>query len=587
MSGLSETRRVVIGLLLAALLGAAIPFCLAQQSAGVEPLLKQAYDLHAKGKFPEALVVLRRAYTAYPHDYFVNLLLGIDSLRAGHTAAAIPFLKEASRLRPKEEIPLDYLGEAYARQEMFGDAAEAYIRPLQINTESAESRIAFVDFALTRFGSMTASLRSSNKGLAAEYRLQAMALAEADPNRISLLRRAADLDASAPGIWSDLAHSDLEAKDLSASEVDLNRALQSDPNDLEAHIMEARIAAQNNDWPEVSESLNFVAQHSPETLSLERGRWPRELLPPSSSLALPPVLAAFFSCVRDVDTACALAALATSKSPAEMYREQNWKQILELPKPAPSQAERWLQRGVAFVQLDDCPQGIPALERGVTKSTSSVYGMFLLSWCYSQEAGRTAANLKRSGDDDAALHTMRGDLLLRLQSKPELAISEYQAALARNPSDPSVLERLAEAQFGAGKNDDAKQTAQAAIKIDPRRPSPKRTLAKIAMQQRDYANALPYLKSLVVADPRDVPMRVELAKACAQTGAVDEAWKNLSSALDGGYPDENGSLHYLLGTVLKKMGRTTQSDQAFAVASQLSDTFQQKSYHDQEKDASQ
>ena len=47
---------------------------------------------------------------------------------------------------------------------------------------------------------------------------------------------------------------------------------------------------------------------------------------------------------------------------------------------------------------------------------------------------------------------MRGDILLRLQAKPDLAVEEYRQALVQNDRDPSVLDRLAEAQFGAGKS---------------------------------------------------------------------------------------------------------------------------------------
>ena len=43
-------------------------------------------------------------------------------------------------------------------------------------------------------------------------------------------------------------------------------------------------------------------------------------------------------------------------------------------------------------------------------------------------------------------------------------------------------------------------------------------------------------------------------------------------------------LHFPYG-VLKKMGRNTEADQAFATAAQLSDAFQQKSYRDQDADA--
>jgi len=155
----------------------------------------------------------------------------------------------------------------------------------------------------------------------------------------------------------------------------------------------------------------------------------------------------------------------------------------------------------------------------------------------------------------------------------------------RDPNDPAVLERLAEAQFGAGKIDAARQSAAAALKIDPQRLGAKRTMAKIAMQERDYATALPYLQELAVRNPQDVTMSVELATALAQTGAAAEAWQKLAPALAQGYPDEKGSLHYLLGTVLRKMGRAAEAEQAFAAAKQLSEAFQQKSYRDQDPDA--
>src|ERR1035438_10004741 len=99
--------------------------CSAALEEDLKSLVQRAFELHQKGQFAEALPLLRRAYALEPGDYFVNLLLGIDSLRTGQPKAAVPFLKKASRLRPREEFPLDYLGEAYARQDIYGEAAEA------------------------------------------------------------------------------------------------------------------------------------------------------------------------------------------------------------------------------------------------------------------------------------------------------------------------------------------------------------------------------------------------------------------------------------------------------------------------------
>jgi tetratricopeptide (TPR) repeat protein len=556
-------------------------------SAAVEEdlksLVQRAFDFHQKGEFAEALPLLHRAYALEPDDYFVNLLLGIDSLRTGQAKTAIPFLRKASRLRPREEYPLAYLGEAYARLDIYGEAAEAYIKAVHVAPGSSESAISFVDFALSRFARMSELLRSSKKGLAAEYRLRALARREDDGSRLSLLQRAEDLDPAAPGIWSDLVFAALASGDLSSAERYSHQALEADPNDQAAWIADAQLAAQESDWERAIARLDSVAQHSPTLLSHAVGQWPPRLQPPASSVVAGPT-AKFLSCVRDARNPCDFApgVKPAANGSTVLYREQRWDQITKLPAPQPGRTEAWFQRGVAFVKIDDCRQAIPSLERGLSKANPEVYGLFLLSWCYSREAGSTAERVQQSGSDEAALHIMRGDILLRLQAKAELAVSEYQLALARHPHDPAVLERMADAQFGAGKIEAARQNAQAALKIDTQRLAAKRTIAKIAMQERDYTTALPYLQELATLNPQDVTMRIELAKALAQTGAFEEAWQNLAPALAQGYPDERGSLHYLLGTVLKGMGRTAEADQAFAASTQLSEAFQQKSYRDQD-----
>jgi tetratricopeptide (TPR) repeat protein len=564
-----------------------VGFCFGAQGAeDLKSLVQRAFDLHQQGKFSEALPLLHRAYALEPEDYFVNLLLGIDSLRTGEPGTAVPFLKKASRLRPKEEFPLDYLGEAYARQDIYGEAADAYIKAVHVAPGSSDSSVAFVDFALSRFARMSELLRSTRNGLAAEYRLRALALRKDDKSRLSLLQRAADLDPSAPGIWSDLARAALDVGDMTSADLYSRQALNADPNDQAAWVNDAQLAAEKSDWTRAIGRINAAAQRSPTVLYREAEWWPSHLQPPSS-LAVSGSAARFFSCARAAAASCVPGPSTApfSQEAPSLFREQRWEQMTKLQPPKEGEAEAWFQRGIAFARMDDCQQAIPSLERGLAKTTTEVYGMFLLSWCYSREAGRTADKVSQSGSDEAPLYVMRGDILLRLQAKAELAASEYQSALALDPHDPAVLERLADAQLGAGKVDAARQSAQAALKIDPQRLAAKRALAKIAMQERDYATALPYLRELAARNLQDVTIRIELGTACAQTGALDEAKQNLEPALAAGYPDEKGSLHYLLGGVLKKMGKTVEAEQAFAAATQLSEAFQQKSYRDQDPDA--
>lgn len=577
-------KRTAAWIGMAVLMAVAVPHLHGAGEDAFRSLMQQAFELHQRGQFSAALPLLRRAYAQEPNDYFVNLLLGIDSLRVGEAKVSVPYLKKASRLRPKEEYPLAYLGEAYGRQGLYADAADAYIQAVAVAPDESESAVAFVDFALSRFADISAALRSTTKGLAAEYRLQALALKENAEGQVSLLQRSADLDPNAPGIWTDLGRAALASGNSAKAAEDCRRATETDPNDLAAWVLDAQLAAQARDWRRANKRLNAVAQRSPQALSQEVLKWPPELQPPESTVS--DAAARFFSCVNDANSACQIASRPQPPATAVvLFREQRWEQVAKLPVPRGEHSAAWLQRGIASAHLGDCVRGIPALERALEGKPSKLYAQFELSWCYSQEAGRTAQRVQRSSDNEAALHLMRGDILLRLQSQPDQAIKEYEQALQLNANDPSILERLAEAEFGAGKAEAAQGNAEAALKIDPQRLGAKRTLAKIALQNRDYATALPLLRELAARNPQDVPGRIELGKACAQTGALEEARQNLAPALAQGFPDEKGTLHYILGTVLKKLGKTAEAEQAFASAAKLSDAFQQKSYRDQDRDA--
>jgi tetratricopeptide (TPR) repeat protein len=568
--------------LLAAILGPALD----SQAQDLKSLMQQAFALHQAGQFADALPLLHRAHALDPNDYFVNLLLGIDSLRAGSPQTAFPYLKRAARLRPHEDVPLGYLAEIYARQQLYAEAVEAHLAAVNVSGGSEETAVAFVDFAAARFASMSARLRSSKRGLAAEYRLRALGLLDDVPARLSNLQRAADLDDTAPGIWADLAWAALAAHDAASAQDFIAKALAADANDLHTWIADARLAAEQSNWKLAFERLSAIAQRSPSQLSDALAEWPRTLLPPSS-LAMSGSAAAFFACVREADRECRLTLphAVPVASPERLFREQRWELLSKSPIAANAPATSWLRRGIALAHLRNCTGAIPALERAIQKSESDVYGMYQLSWCYSREAGLVADRVQHTQDDEESLHVMRGDILLRLQGKADLALAEYRLATTTNSKDPALLERLAEAEFGAGQIESAQEHAQAALRIDSHRLGAESTLAKIAMQERDYGTALPYLRDLVKSDPADMTTRVDLGRAYAQTGALNEALENLQSAISHGYPDERGSLHSLLGTVLKKMGRDADAERAFTEAARLSDAFQQKSYRDQDSNA--
>jgi predicted Zn-dependent protease len=230
-----------------------------------------------------------------------------------------------------------------------------------------------------------------------------------------------------------------------------------------------------------------------------------------------------------------------------------------------------------------CDGPIAALERKLAlqpagRPTSSEMDVaYKLSICYAVEAGKAAGQLQDTAVDVAALHRLRGDVLLRLKGDAPRAEQEYRQAIALRPGDPALIEELAEAQMSAGDTAGAKQSALAALAIDPQQREALRTLASLAMSNRDYEEALPRLRTLNAESPGDRAVQVELGRALAETGKAGDALRYLAPALAAGYPDEKGALHALEARVLRVLGRDAEATKAAEEARNLSDAFQNRS----------
>lgn len=239
-----------------------------------------------------------------------------------------------------------------------------------------------------------------------------------------------------------------------------------------------------------------------------------------------------------------------------------------------------LQQGATHPdRVVGCPAMLAPFERklAIRHPRLDTEVAYQLSVCYALEAGRAEQQLQTGAQDLAAVHQLRGDVLLRLKNDAVAAEAEYRQAVAIHPNDPGLLESMAEAQLAAGEPAAAEASAKAALAIDPHRREALRTLAELAMNNRDYDRALPPLRQLVAEVPGDQAAAVELARALAETGEPAEALRILAPALAAGYPDEKGALHALMAHSLRKLGRKDEAVVAETEARRLSDAFQTRS----------
>jgi tetratricopeptide (TPR) repeat protein len=243
----------------------------AQANSRFEDLLREGFALHQQAHYADALPLLERALKLEPNDYYANLLVGIDLLRTGRPKEGLTCLGMASRVKPAEDIPLDYIVEADASLHLYADAAEASSRAVAVAPKSEEAVGAAARFALERFRTVSRELRSTVRGLAADQRLEALSRPMADPERLRLLQSSASLDAQAPGIWNDLARTDAaqghtdEASSALARAQDVPRSAGSQGggsavSNQQQWLRKGELLVDQGQWTEASVALERALQ---------------------------------------------------------------------------------------------------------------------------------------------------------------------------------------------------------------------------------------------------------------------------------------------------------------------------------------
>lgn len=100
----------------------------------------------------------------------------------------------------------------------------------------------------------------------------------------------------------------------------------------------------------------------------------------------------------------------------------------------------------------------------------------------------------------------------------------------RQPADPNsvALVERAEQLLAEGKLVEADDTLEAALVIDPKNEDAFTAMAKVAIEQRLYGQAISYARKALVIDPSDRAALAVQGEAMVQIGAVDRARQNLA-----------------------------------------------------------
>ena len=526
--------------------------------------LTAASALHQRADYAHSIPLLKRIVQASPGNYLANLLLGEDLFRSGKPLDALGPLRVASEVRPDQMDALDY---TVAAAEALGDFA---MESEELETAVARSDgdekhlLAWVNFCLNRFRAVQMALLTSKLGEGPELRIEAWGNSEGTKARESLLEQSVAANPEQRGIWGELGIAQLELDMRSQALDTLKVAEKRQPQEAETERLEALVAASESSWQVAEKRLLVLGSRSPAELEKALGAWPPGFKPG------PEVDGTVWNCIRDTASPCPLLAMlpqgGEGLNAKELYAEGRWEQLKALPRSETTESSEWIWRGVAQARTGDCPQAIPALERGLKANDRE--GSFYLQVCYANEVERVQDKLS-SSENQGALHELKGDLALTVRNDPAAAQKEYAEALQLRPDDARLNARLAEAYGMLGDTAHARSFAISALAIDRHQALALQTIVKVAISERNYAEALVRLKQLAALQPRDAWTQVGLGMAYEQLGQPAEAVHHLGPQLAAGYPDPKGALHAQLASALKKLGRAEEAKQAAAEASRL------------------
>lgn len=551
-------------LLCAAVVTAFVAAAWAAEPVGLQAQLETATALHRRADYAHSIPLLRQILAASPHNYTANLLLGEDLLRSGNPHEAITPLQAAAEARRADSAVEAFVAEAATALGDFALVAEAMQSAVSRSGGTEQSLLSWGDYCIDRFRELEMHLRTTKRGEAMELRVEAWSHLDASPERRAMLEQSAAADPEQPGIWADLGIAQLGLGEREAARASLGEALGRERDASATVHLAALVAAAIGDWNGAAEDLSALGAHSPAELRGALAEWPAALRPP------PDLTGPLWDCVRNASSACLLAEVQPQSgqrsSVAALYAEGRWEQLQARPlSSSPSPAEL-LWHGVAFAKTEECPKAIPLLERGL--SADKLVAGFWLEFCFANEIAGVEARFAEQKNDPAR-HELIGDRHLWLRFDFASARQEYVEALKTRRGDAALLARLAEASIKLGDTEGARKAALGALAVNPRQSSALHSLAQAAMNERNYGDALTWLKKLAAVEPRSAWVRVELGVAFGQTGNPAEAVHYLGPALDAGYPDHKGSLHAQLAAALRKLGRGDEARQAAAEAARL------------------
>ena len=517
-----------------------------------------AVTYHLQNRYPEAISEFQRALRLDSTLWGACLFLGMDYYKSNQFALAIQPLEKSISLNAKMAEPEArfWLGATYSALDRHEDAVRELRRDLELRPKDVD-----VLYSLTRAYDQSAAAAFERLGQieprsAAVFILQAerfMAENRADLARLEY-QNAVRLRPDFAGWIPDLSGGNAAASDLTISSYDARAnldlaALFSGAGDDKgtAGILK-NLAGQKGADADASDLIATARvrleaiDHQPATNRTEDSH---DLLQGIGLLRQ--------GRFREAQTPLSH---ASAKNPNRYLR-------------------LYLVR--SYSEAGDCVFAENELRKFLSVEPKNIDALHLLGLNYKRQAEAALRQMIELDADSYGVHELLGRQHEE-RTEFDLAIKEYQAALAKRPDAGGIRYAMGNVYRKMSQYDQAERWLTEEIKSNPYHGLAHYRLGSIYVEQGKSGEAIPHLELALRSHPRLTDARLDLGRAYAAKGRYEEAIAVLKQVAV--LEPDNDRVHYLLSAAYSKQGKREEAQVELATYQRLTRSRLQRTQQD-------
>lgn len=249
---------------------------------------------------------------------------------------------------------------------------------------------------------------------------------------------------------------------------------------------------------------------------------------------------------------------------------QSFQKELETQEPHP-RCRYYL--GLAYESSGQMQEALSQFNHTLANNPKDADTLYQLARIYKNASLEAIERLRALDPDSFQLHVLQGELDSDSEKYPE-AIKQYQAALAKQPGATGIHFSIGVAYWAQHEIASAKQEFLHALRENPNDPLTNLYLADIAVRDREFDDAMRYLK--VAEQGQADPFRLHLLLGKCYRGRRDfeKAKQEFRAAIDAS--PNVPEAHYLMAQVYQELKDEQGSEKEFAEFKRLSNVGAEK-----------